>query len=283
MRDSGRRSRADDSSEAAQALVTAALTPPTFRAVYDYYQGNKFPEPQFFVNTIIREFNVDTKQAETCADMFAANTRYRRVNPRHTRRRLAFGEDRGGATTLPSQVDEAQHDAEEVATSRSRKDRRTGRFRPARQSRAAEPDLHRARAQPQAARPTDEDARHMGIPSPSPKRRPRSDVRSPEGPRDDGAVRRGDPDFQRRHRVLRQGRRPIWRPSENVSHELGAASVMYEDRIILFKEESVQLASNYSGIGYITFEKDALDAKVNDLLRELVAFKILKLSLSDDE
>jgi hypothetical protein len=70
--------------------------------------------------------------------------------------------------------------------------------------------------------------------------------------------------------------------SENVSHELGAASVMYDDRIILFKE-GVQLASNYSGIGYITFEKDALDAKVNDLLRELVAFKSLKLSIGDDE
>jgi hypothetical protein len=58
---------------------------------------------------------------------------------------------------------------------------------------------------------------------------------------------------------------------------------MYDDRIILFKEESVQLASNYSGIGYITFDKDALDAKVNDLLRDLVAFKILKLSISDDD
>ena len=74
----------------------------------------------------------------------------------------------------------------------------------------------------------------------------------------------------------------VWRPSENVSHELGAASVMYDDRIILFKEEDVYLASNYSGIGYITFEKDALDANVNDLLRELVAFKILKLALNDD-
>jgi predicted nucleotide-binding protein len=75
---------------------------------------------------------------------------------------------------------------------------------------------------------------------------------------------------------------PIWRPSENVSHELGAAAVMYDDRIIIFKEEAVTLASNFSGIVYITFEKDKLDAKMNELLRELVALKILRLSVDDD-
>src|SRR5207237_1342275 len=61
---------------------------------------------------------------------------------------------------------------------------------------------------------------------------------------------------------------PVWKPSENVVHELGAASIMYENRIIIFKEEGVTLATNFSSIGYISFEKDKLDAKVNDLLRE---------------
>lgn len=71
----------------------------------------------------------------------------------------------------------------------------------------------------------------------------------------------------------------IWRPSENVDHELGAAAVLYDDRVILFKEESINLASNFSGIGYIAFEKDKLDAKTNELLRELIGLKILKLSV----
>jgi predicted nucleotide-binding protein len=75
---------------------------------------------------------------------------------------------------------------------------------------------------------------------------------------------------------------PIWLSSENVANELGAAAVMYDDRIIIFKEEGVELASNYSGIGYITFAKDKLDAKVPDLLRELVAMKILKVSVDED-
>lgn len=71
----------------------------------------------------------------------------------------------------------------------------------------------------------------------------------------------------------------IWRPSENVVHELGAASVLYDNRIIIFKEEDVTLASNFSGIGYISFEKDKLGDKGVDLFRELVSFKIVNISV----
>jgi hypothetical protein len=67
-----------------------------------------------------------------------------------------------------------------------------------------------------------------------------------------------------------------------VSHELGAAAVMYDDRVILFKEKDVSLASNFSGIGYIPFDKDRLDAEMGALLRELVALKFLRLSVGDD-
>jgi predicted nucleotide-binding protein len=73
----------------------------------------------------------------------------------------------------------------------------------------------------------------------------------------------------------------VWRPSENVVHELGAASIMYDNRIIIFREETVDMATNYESIGYITFEHDDLTAKANDLFRELIAFGILKVSVSD--
>lgn len=57
---------------------------------------------------------------------------------------------------------------------------------------------------------------------------------------------------------------------------------MYDSRIIIFREETVNLATNYESIGYITFEHDDLTAKANDLFRELIAFGILKVSVSDD-
>jgi len=72
----------------------------------------------------------------------------------------------------------------------------------------------------------------------------------------------------------------IWRPSENVSHELGAASVLYGERIIIFKENGIDLPSNFSSIGYIEFDKDRLQEKGIDLFRELVSMKILSVSVS---
>lgn len=71
----------------------------------------------------------------------------------------------------------------------------------------------------------------------------------------------------------------IWRPSENVSHELGAASVLYGERIVVFKEAGIDLPSNFSSVGYIEFEKDKLSDKGIDLFRELVTMKILNISV----
>jgi predicted nucleotide-binding protein len=72
----------------------------------------------------------------------------------------------------------------------------------------------------------------------------------------------------------------IWRPSENVSHELGAASVLYGDRIVVFKERGIELPSNFSSVGYIEFEKDKLGDKGIELFRELVSVKILSISVA---
>lgn len=72
---------------------------------------------------------------------------------------------------------------------------------------------------------------------------------------------------------------PIWRPSENVSHELGAASVLYGERIVVFKEKGIELPSNFSSVGYIEFDKDKLSDKGIELFRELVSMKILSFSI----
>ena len=70
----------------------------------------------------------------------------------------------------------------------------------------------------------------------------------------------------------------IWRPSENVVHELGATSYLYGSRIVILKEQSVKLPSNFSDLGYISFNKDELQAQSMDLLRELIGFGIVKVS-----
>lgn len=69
----------------------------------------------------------------------------------------------------------------------------------------------------------------------------------------------------------------VFRPSQNVIYELGAASLLYGQKIVVFKEKGVTFPTDFSDLGWIEFEGDALDAKAMDLLRELIALKAIKL------
>jgi predicted nucleotide-binding protein len=69
-----------------------------------------------------------------------------------------------------------------------------------------------------------------------------------------------------------------FRPSDNVVYELGAASVLYGNKIVIFKEEGVSFASDFRDFGYIGFEKDRLDAKAADLMLELIELGFMQLT-----
>jgi predicted nucleotide-binding protein len=69
----------------------------------------------------------------------------------------------------------------------------------------------------------------------------------------------------------------LWRPSENVVYELGAASFAYENRVIIFKEEGLNFPTNFQSVGYIEFKVDSIEAKTTELLKELISFGLVKL------
>jgi hypothetical protein len=69
----------------------------------------------------------------------------------------------------------------------------------------------------------------------------------------------------------------VFRPSDNAVYELGAASILYDKKIVILKEDCVTLESDFSDLGHITFEKDRLDAKATDLMKELLGFGLLKV------
>ncbi len=69
----------------------------------------------------------------------------------------------------------------------------------------------------------------------------------------------------------------VFRPSDNVVYELGAASVLYGEKIVILKEEDVSFASDFSDIGYISFERDKLDARAADLMVELIGLGFLEV------
>lgn len=72
--------------------------------------------------------------------------------------------------------------------------------------------------------------------------------------------------------------RTVYRPSDNVVFELGAASVLYGNKIVIFKENGVSFGSDFKDLGYISFDTDQLGAKTVDLMRELIGFGLLKIS-----
>ena len=75
----------------------------------------------------------------------------------------------------------------------------------------------------------------------------------------------------------------ISRPSQNVVYELGAASLLYGRKIVILKESGVTFPSDFSDLGWIEFDKDALEAKAMDLLREMIALDAVRLVSAGSE
>lgn len=72
----------------------------------------------------------------------------------------------------------------------------------------------------------------------------------------------------------------IYRPSDNVVYELALASYLYENKIVIFKEEGVSLGSDFSDLGYISFKDNEISAKGIDLIKELIEFGLFKVNLT---
>lgn len=70
----------------------------------------------------------------------------------------------------------------------------------------------------------------------------------------------------------------FFKPSDNAVFELGAAGILYGKKIVILKETDVSLASDFSDLGHISFDKDMLKAKAMDLIKELIGFGFLKVT-----
>ncbi len=72
----------------------------------------------------------------------------------------------------------------------------------------------------------------------------------------------------------------VWKPSDNVVFELGAGIGFYGDKIVILREEGVVFGSDFTAYGHITFEKDKLDAKGVDLIKELIGLGIIEFTVT---
>ena len=51
--------------------------------------------------------------------------------------------------------------------------------------------------------------------------------------------------FTRDEKFYDEDKNEIWKPSDNVIHELGASSYAYEDQVVIFKGERTELAHQF--------------------------------------
>lgn len=255
------------------ALVEAALTPPTFRSIYGYFKGKKIPESKFFENTVVREFGVPREHAPRCVEIFgktmefvglvrvASTGRWLSTTPSQTGDGL---EDAGAE--VEDEGDETGWEPEKPGSSDSVTN----------QDRNAIFVGHGKNKKPleQLKQILDQYKLPYKVAIEEPNRfRPISEKVADIMKECGAAILI----FTADEKLQDEDGQPVWRPSENVVFELGAASALYGGRIIIFKEERVDFPTNYKDIGYIGFDTDALSAKTNELFKELISFGLIRV------
>jgi hypothetical protein len=267
--------------EARSALVDAALKPQTFRSIYDYYRGKKLPEPSFFQNTLVREFQIPREQAEACHTIFLAN-----VEKVGLVRTASTGKWLSSDPVPARAVDLSERDEEEGS----------GQANSTGSSAPPPPAAGKQLADADPVVPNAIFLRHGKNKEPLNQLKGILDqYRIPykvaiEEANEFRPISQKVADimkscgaailvFTSDEEFRDASGNVVWRPSENVIYELGAASVLYGKRTIIFKEREVHFPANFRDIGYIEFDKSALAAKTNELFKELIAFQLIKVTV----
>jgi predicted nucleotide-binding protein len=87
--------------------------------------------------------------------------------------------------------------------------------------------------------------------------------------------------FTKDEKFLRDGKsghEEVWRPSENVVYELGAANKLWGQKIIIVREEGVNFPSDFSDLGYITFKDGEIASKAMEIFKELIALELVMVT-----
>lgn len=262
-----------------KSIVKAALNPPTFTSIFNYFKGKKLPDTQFFQNTVVREFQVPKEQAELCVRIFNGNMEYAGLIRVASTGRWLSGDVAMPISAVIQTTDELENETAEFAPDRREEALNDGRSNslPARLGQAIFLGHGKNRKPLEQLKQILDEYKipyKVAVEEPN-KFRPISQKVS-ETMHECGAailIFTADEEFKDTEGNI------IWRPSENVIYELGASSVLYGKKIIIFKEDSVHFPANFQDIGYISFQKDALSAKAIDLFRELISFGLIKVSV----
>lgn len=273
-----------------QALRQAASEPDVFGNFYSRFSERKVPSADMMVKQLVAEFGVPEEHAQECAEMIVQNGRFvGTIRDIGGSPHILLDSEVGGA----AQAVEGPHEEELPGDLSEQPEPSNGLEAMATTNGHMEPDPI-----PNVEPPKPPKAIFIGHgKKKGPVEKLQKFLTSFQIPHkvvvDEANLARPIPQkvkdtmlqcgsailiFTRDEKFLDEGGQEVWRPSENVTYELGAASYAYEDRVVIFKEKGIHFPTNFQSIGYIEFEEDSIEAKTTELLRELVGFGLVKVT-----
>jgi predicted nucleotide-binding protein len=286
LTDWGQDATSGDVSREAQAMRQAALKPSLFERFYRDFDQNKVPNTEMLRKLLVTKYEVPEVYADECAATLLANGRFVRVIKELTGGPRVMLDSAPEVVIVLDQVEKEEELGEEAVTERE--------FKPDEEQPA--PNGHSTRKSPEPEAPrskpifvghgkntgplekvdkflTKWNVNHkIAVEEPNKGRPIPTKVR--DVMRECGSailiftkdVKFLDPETNEE----------IWRPSENVIYELGAASLLY-DRVVIMAEKGLHFPTNFESVGRIEFEEDMIEAKTSDLLLELIAFGLVTI------
>ena len=281
--------RPRNEAERIEAIRNAVRAVPLFDQLIEHFKNAKLPEPNFLKNILEREpFEIDPARSASAADAFIEDAR-----------EVGFLRDIGGSphividasVAMPAIEDQPEEPTEEPdSTPQEHLAPDPGRHDPSAEAR------HDEQPRPAATPPV---PMQLFIAHGS-NRTPLEQLKEilngwkvpflvaidePNAGRPISAkvadtmrqCSAGIFIFTADEQFLNEEAEVVSRPSQNVVYELGAASLLYGRKIVILKESGVTFPSDFSDLGWIEFEKNALDAKAMDLLREMIALDAVRL------
>jgi len=256
--------------ERMMALQKAALMPETFKKVYEHYKDAKLPSDDFFKNILEREFGVPREWVDDCLDILIKNGQFAGIireisgSPHVVLGEIAPPEilppELPGAEAIGAKIEEKAPPLKPPEPAAKKIFVAHGK------NKTPLEQLKRILDEFKVPYTVAVDEPHKGRPI---------SAKVAELMRECGSavfIFTADEEY-----TDSTGNKTA-KPSDNVVYEVGAATVLYGNRIVIFKEEGVDFAADFKDFGYITFEKDKIDAKAMDLLKELVALGFLKVT-----
>jgi predicted nucleotide-binding protein len=268
-----------------RALFQSAFAPALFKSIFGSYKGKKVPDMQFFQNALVRDFGVSRDQVARCAAVFYENADYLGLIRQATTGKWFASEPTGVSAQEESEetyedgrgeIAELNPPGEQPSSPHAHAEVKTPSVPPAKNAIFLGHGKNRVPKQQLEKILTEFKIPFKVVVDEANQGRPISQ-KVADSMHECGAaiiIFTADEEFKDLNGQT------IFRPSENAIFELGAASALYGSRVIIFKEAGVTFPTNFRDIGYIGFDKDQLDAKVSELFRELIAFKLIMLSVA---